>query len=90
MNTLATFLMSISGSIAARVLLSLGIGIFSYTAFNTLASNVVTQVTNNYNATDLVVLNLLNLAGAGEALGILLAAMVSRASLMAIKKMRPI
>ena len=87
-QTFAQFLMAISGSIAARVLLSLGIGIVSYSAINTLAQTVKNNVTQNYNALDSVVLSLLNLAGAGEALGILLAALITRASLVAIKRFR--
>jgi len=87
-QTFAQFLMAISGSIAARVMLSLGIGIVSYSAINTLAQTVKNNVTQNYNALDSVVLSLLNLAGAGEALGILLAALITRASLVAIKRFR--
>lgn len=86
--TLAQFLMSIAGSLAARVLLSLGIGIVSYAAITDLANKVVTQVTQSYQAVDVTVLAILNLAGAGQAIGILLAALVSRASLVAIKRFR--
>ncbi len=85
---LAAFLLSITGSIAARVLVSLGIGFASYAALSTLAASVVSNVTSNYNSMDSVVLNLVNLAGAGQAMGILLAALVTRASLQAIKKLR--
>lgn len=87
-TTLASFLMAISGSIAARVMLSLGIGIVSYQSITTLANTVVNNVTQNYNNIDPVPLALLNLAGGGQALGILLAALVTRASLVAIKRFR--
>jgi hypothetical protein len=86
--TLASFLMSIAGSLAARVLISLGFGVFSYAAMDTLASTVKNNVTTNYNQLDGVALNLLNLAGGGEAVGILLAALVTRASLAAFKRLR--
>ncbi len=88
MDTLATFLMSIAGSLAARVMLSLGFGIVSYASIITLANTVVNNVTANYNNLDTVTFNLLNLAGAGQALGIILSALVTRASLVAIKRFR--
>lgn len=87
-TTLSTFLISISGSIASRVMLSLGIGIVSYKAMDTLAATVKDNVTTSYNAIDPITLNILNLAGVGQALGILLAALVTRASLVAIKRFR--
>jgi hypothetical protein len=90
MPAIAAFLLSITGSVVARVLTSLGIGFVSYAALSTLADTVVARVTDNYNATSSVVLGLLNLAGAGQALGILTAALVARASLLAIKKLRPL
>lgn len=90
MQTLAAFLLAITGSLAARVLTALGIGIFSYAAITALASTVVSQVTSSYNGMHGTVLALVNLAGGGQALGILLAAMTTRASLGAIKKLRPI
>jgi hypothetical protein len=87
---LATFLLAITGSLAARVVTSLGIGIFSYAAITTLVNTVIAQVTTNYNSMSSVVLQIVNLAGFGSALGILFSAMVVRASLTAIKKMRPV
>lgn len=86
MSTLASFLMAITGSLAARVLTSLGIGFLSYAALSTLASTVVNNITSNYNALGGVVLPLLNLAGGGQVMGIMCAALVTRASLLAVKK----
>jgi hypothetical protein len=86
--TFSSFLMGIAGSLAARVLLSLGFGVFSYAALNTLATTVVNNVTTNYNQIDTIALNLLNLAGGGEAMGILTASLVTRASLVAFKRLR--
>lgn len=88
MSTLAAFLLAITGSVAARVLTSLGIGFATYAALSSLATVVVNNVISNYNAMGSVVLNLLNLAGAGQALGVLAAALVTRASLLAIKKLK--
>jgi E3 ubiquitin-protein ligase DOA10 len=86
--TFAQFLISISGSVASRVMLSLGIGIVSYKALDTLAATVKNNVTQSYTSIDPVVLAILNLAGGGEMLGILLSALVTRASLVAIKRFR--
>jgi hypothetical protein len=88
MPTIAAFLLSITGSLAARVLTSLGIGFASYAVLSTLTSQVVAQVTSNYQAQNTVVLNLLNLAGGGTALGIIIAALITRASLQAIKRFK--
>lgn len=90
MATLASFLLAITGSLAARVLTSLGIGIMSYAALTTLAGTVVANITSNYQSTPSQVLNLLNLAGGGVGLGIICAALVTKASLQAIKKLRPL
>jgi len=86
----STFLLSITGSIAARVLTSLGIGIFSYAAISSVLNIVIANITSQYQSMNSVVLNILNLAGVGQALGIIIAAMTVRASLLAIKKLRPI
>jgi hypothetical protein len=86
----ASFLLSITGSIAARALTSLGIGIFSYAAITALLNTVISNLTSNYQSMNSIVLNILNLAGLGQALGIIIAALTVRASLLAIKKMRPV
>ncbi|MEY3882255.1 MAG: hypothetical protein RIQ94_3051 [Pseudomonadota bacterium] len=86
--TFSSFLMSIAGSLAARVMLSLGFGIVSYAALNTLANTVVLKVTEYYTHIDITALNLINLAGGGEAMGILLGALVTRASLLVFKRFR--
>lgn len=90
MATLASFLMAITGSLAARVLTSLGIGFLSYAALNTLAASVVSHITTNYNGMGSVPLALINLAGGGQVLGILCAALITRASLIAIKRLSPL
>jgi hypothetical protein len=85
---LGPFLVSITGSIVARVLLALGMGVVSYAVLSTLASNFVSQMQSNYDALNGVVLTLLNMAGGGVSLGIIGSALITRASLMAIKKLR--
>lgn len=90
MQTLAAFLLSMTGSLAARVLFSLGFGIFSYASLSVLASNVITAAQANFNLLDPVILQLLNLGGAGEFLGLLSAAFTTRAALSGIKRLRPV
>lgn len=90
MQLIFAFLLSITGSLAARVLTALGIGIFSYAAINTLISNVITQINSSYGAMPSFSLAIVNLAGGGQVLAIICSALVVRGSLMAIKSMRPI
>lgn len=90
MTTLAAFLLSITGSLAARVLLSLGFGFVTYTALTTIASSIVSSVTSSYNGMASTTLNILNLAGVGQGIGIILAAITTKAALTAIKKLRPV
>jgi hypothetical protein len=90
MTTLAAFLLSITGTLAARVLFSLGFGLFSYAALTTLASSVITTAQTYYGQVDTTVLQLINLGGIGQFLGILSAALITKASLAAIKRLRPV
>lgn len=84
-TTLATFLLAITSSVAARVMTSLGLGFISYASLSTLASSVVSSVTSSYQSLGAVPLALVNLCGFGTALGILTSALVVRASLLSIK-----
>lgn len=86
---LATFLLAITSSIAARVLFSLGFGFFSYAALTSLANTAISTAQTNYNLIDSRVLQMLNLGGIGQFMGILSAALVTKATLLAIKKLRP-
>jgi len=87
---LAPFLIAITGTLAARVMVALGIGVFSYAALNTLASSVVSAVTSSYSGMGAFPLAIVNLAGGSQVFAILTAAIITRASLMAVKAMRPI
>lgn len=90
MNLLATFLLSITGSIAARVLTSLGIGVISYAALTTLASTLVANAQTAFNGLAGPTLQIIDLGGGGEAMGIIASALITRASLAAIKTLRPL
>ena len=90
MPALAPFLLSIVGSLAGRALLSVGIGMVSFAGLNILLSHVTDLVKSNYQSTAGVVLDILNLAGAGQAVGILIAALITKTALVAIKKLASI
>lgn len=85
---LGPFLVNITGSIVARVLTALGMGFVTYTVLSTLTDNVVSNVDSAYGLVDPVVMALLNLSGMTSALTIITSALVTRASLMAVKKLK--
>jgi hypothetical protein len=89
-TTLASFLLSITGTLAARVLFSLGFGIFSYAALTTLVTSVVNIAKTNYLTVDSRVIQLLNLGGVGDSMAIITAALLTKAALLSIKKLRPL
>ncbi len=89
MQTLSAFLLSITGTLASRVLVSLGFGIISYAALSTLAQTVISQAQASYSAINSTILQLLNLGGVGQFLGILAAGLTTRAAMTAIKRLRP-
>lgn len=78
--TLAGFLMAIVGSLAARVIFSLGIGWISYSGI-TLAIDEVRSFINEAWSVSTPILDVLLLAGMGHAVGILLAALSVRATM---------
>jgi hypothetical protein len=88
MSTLAAFLMTIAGSIAARVFISLGISIVSYTGVTILLNSIIDQLRSYYGALPSVTLQLANLGGMGYFFAIVTAAFITRASLMILKKFR--
>lgn len=80
-------MMALSGSLAARVLTSLGIGFISYESLNALVDNLKQQVLQNYHGLPADMMGLLGLSGIEESIQITLAAFVTRAGLMAIKRL---
>jgi hypothetical protein len=88
MTTLAAFLLSITSTITARVLTSLGIGFLAFTAITTLVNSLVGQINAQYGNVTGTVLQLLNLGGVGTSISIITSALVTRATLLAIKQLR--
>lgn len=86
MMTLASFLLAIVGTLAGRVLLSLGIGWVSYAGITTALEAVRGHIVTAWSVSS-PVFNMLFLAGMGEAVGILLAAFAVRAAFFGIAKL---
>ena len=76
--TIAGFLMAIAGSLAARVITSLGIGWVSYTGIMAAMGAVATYISAAW-AGSSPVIQLLLYAGMGHAVGITLSALTTRA-----------
>lgn len=86
MTTLATFLLGIVGTLAGRVLLALGIGFVSYAGISAALNAVRAHVESVWNVSS-PVMDLLFLAGMGQAAGILLAAISTRAALYGVQQL---
>lgn len=90
MATLASFLISIAGTLAGRVLFSLGFGVFSYAALTTMTNTVISYAQSYYGQINTTALQLINLGGIGQGMGIICAALITKATLSAIKRLRPV
>ena len=86
MTTLASFLLSIVGTLAGRVLLSLGIGWVSYAGVATALDSVRGHIVSAWGGGG-VVIDLMYKAGMGEAVGILLAAFSVRAAFYSVQRL---
>jgi hypothetical protein len=86
MGSFASFLMMMVGPLARRVLLSLGLGLVSYGGLVLVANQVRDAVVSNYGQMSQTVLSLLNLLGAGQALGIILGGIAARAAFAAVSR----
>lgn len=85
--SLATFLAGISGTLAKRVLASLGMGMVSFTAVTVALNALIVSAQSAYASVSGVILQLLGLAGFGTGLGMLTAALTFRAMYMALPKL---
>lgn len=78
--TLAGFVMAIAGSLAARVIFSLGLGWISFQGIVAAVNEVRGHIANALGQGGLAI-DIMLLAGLGDALGILLAALTVRATM---------
>lgn len=86
MTTLASFLLGIVGTLAGRVLLSLGIGFISYAGVSTALNSVRGHIVSAWSVSS-PVFDIMFLAGMGEAVGVLLAAFAVRAAFFGVAKL---
>lgn len=88
MTTLAAFLLSITATLTARVMTSLGIGIVSFAAISTLTTQLTTAITTNLGGITGTTLQFMNVGGFQTSLSIILSAMTVRSTLSGIKQFR--
>ncbi len=86
---LGSFLLSISPALAAKVMASLGITLFTYAGVTTFLNGFVDSANNsfdNLSLTNSVVFSLLSIAGFSQAVGIMSGALSARIGLLILKK----
>jgi hypothetical protein len=78
--TLAGFLMAIAGSLVARVIVSLGLGWVSFQGIAMAIQEMRAHIETAWNAGGTMI-DILALAGFGDAIGIMIAALMVRATM---------
>lgn len=86
MTTLASFLLAIVGTLAGRVLLSLGIGWISYAGVSVALDAVRGHIATAWGGSS-PVMQIMFMAGMGEAVGVLLAAFSVRSAFYGIARL---
>lgn len=89
MPTLASFLISIAGSLAARVFIALGISAVTFTGLSAALTSLTNQLQSQYNGLPAATLQMAGLAGFGHFFAIMTSAMVARLAVVAVKRFRP-
>lgn len=84
---LGTFFSASAGAIAKRVLAALGIGFLTFTAITTAFNQIVAIAQTHFNNIASDVLQIIGLAGAGEALGMVTGAMVFKLGFTTLKRL---
>lgn len=84
----AGLLQSAAAPIAKKVLTALGMGVVSYAAISAAMSGVQSAVIGAYGAITGDIAALLSMAGFGQAIGIILGAMVARISYAQLNKLQ--
>ena len=87
MGALGTWLVSLAGPIIRKMMMSLGIGVASYAAITAALNSAIGAAKAAWGGLGGDALNLIELTGAGQALGIITGALVARAALIAVNKL---
>lgn len=83
---LGAFLAAAVGPLAKRVLTSLGIGVISYGIITTIFTQALTYAQTAFTSMPTTILSLAGLAGIGEGMGIIAAAMIFRVTFNSQRK----
>lgn len=83
---LGAFLSASIGALAKKALIALGLGTITYAGLQAAFNAAQTQVITNYGQMPAAALQLADLAGVGQTIGILLGAMSARVGLAALSK----
>lgn len=86
MSNFGSFLVALAGPVARRVMISLGLGVVSYGGLTLIATQIKDAVIANYSAISGQVFDLLNLIGLGQAIGILIGAIIARVAFAAVSR----
>lgn len=86
MIPLGAFLENAVGPLAVRVMSALGLGVISFSALNFAVEAAIYYAQSQYSGLPSVIANLLGLAGIGECLGIIAAAITFRITLQTQRK----
>ncbi len=84
---LGTFFAGSAGAIAKRVLAALGIGVLTFTAVTTAFNQIVSIAQSHFNNIAVDILQIINLAGVGEALGMISGAMLFKIGFSTMKRL---
>jgi hypothetical protein len=82
----AAFLAGAVGPLAKKILLALGIGTITYTGLQEAFDAASDQIIANYGAMSGGTLALVDLAGVGQAIGIILGAIAARVAMIALAR----
>lgn len=83
---LGAFLTSYAGFIAVRALMGLGIGIITYGAIGVALESLFTLAQGHYNNIPTFALQIIGLAGFGEAIGMIIGAVTFRLTFLLLPK----
>lgn len=83
---LGTFLSAAVPSLAKKVLTALGLGTITYAGLQTAFNAAQTQIIASYGQISGNALQLADLAGVGQSIGIILGAMAARVGMIALSK----
>ena len=84
---IGTWLVSLAGPAAKKILMSLGMGVVSYGAISVALNSALDAARNAWGGFSGDALSIVQLAGVGEGMSILAGAMIARVSVMALNKL---